>query len=214
MAKSWSHRFVRHLIRPLAGTSITPNHITALRAITGAMACLAFAWGTRRMVVWGGVVWVLSALLDRADGELARLSNTSSLVGQLYDYFVDICVNVTMFVAVGIGLRHGPFGIWAIMLGSLCGACLFLCLFWSEEIERNLEPGAIVLGGAGGFDPDDLFYLIGPFAWAGAFPLMLLSGIVVLAPAAAVIGIWYWHVRRRARLRLRPRHSDTQTRNV
>jgi len=80
----------------------------------------------------------------------------------------------------------------------------------SEEIEGKLEPGAVVLGGIRGFDPDDLFYLIGPLAWVGAFPFVLLSGSIVLVPTAAVIGIWLW----RARLRSRTRHSNTQTRNV
>jgi len=65
-------------------------------------------------------------------------------------------------------------------------------------------------GGIRGFDPDDLFYLIGPLAWVGAFPFVLLSGSIVLVPTAAVIGIWLW----RARLRSRTRHSNTQTRNV
>ena len=152
MANSWSHYLARQLVRPLVGTSITPNHMTTLRAVTGAVACLGFAWGTRHAVFWGGVVWVLSALLDRADGELARLTNQSSPAGHRYDYFVDICVNVAMFAAIGVGLRHGPFGLWSVALGILCSVCLFLCLFWSEEIEHKLEPGAVVVRGVGGFD--------------------------------------------------------------
>jgi len=214
MAKTWSHYLARRLIRPLAGTPITPNHMTTLRAITGAAACLGFAWGTRHAVIWGGLIWMLSALLDRADGELARLTNQTSPAGHAYDYSVDLCVNVTMFAAIGIGLRHGPFGSWSIALGFLCSGCLFLCLFWSEEIERKLEPGAVVLGGIRGFDPDDLFYLIGPLAWVGAFPFVLLSGSIVLVPAAAVIGIWLWRARQRARIRSATQHSNTQTRNV
>jgi archaetidylinositol phosphate synthase len=208
MAKTWSHYLARQLVRPLVGRPITPNHLTTLRAFTGAAACLGFAWGTRQAIIWGGMVWMLSALLDRADGELARLTNQSSPAGHRYDYSVDICVNVAMFAAIGIGLRHGPFGLWSIALGFLCSVCLFLCLFWSEEIEGKLEPGVVVLGGVGSFDPDDLFYLIGPLAWIGAFPFVLLVGSIVLVPAATVIGIWLW------RARSGTRHRNAQTRNV
>jgi archaetidylinositol phosphate synthase len=175
------------------------------------MACLGFAWGSRNAVIWGGVLWTISALLDRADGELARLAGLSSATGHLYDVTADIGVNAALFASAGIGLRHGPLGPWAILPGLLCSACLALCLYWSEEIESKLEPGAIVLGGAGGFDPDDLFYLIGPLAWLGALPFVLVSGAIVLVPAAIGIGIWA----SRARKRARPAERDAaQTRNV
>jgi archaetidylinositol phosphate synthase len=210
MERSWCHCLARWLVRPLVGTPITPNHITALRAITGALACTAFAWGNRRAIIWGGAVWVLSALLDRADGELARLTQQSSPSGHFYDYVIDMCVNASMFVAVGIGQRHSWLGLSAVMLGLLCGITLFLCLYWSEEIESKLDPGAVVLGGGGGFDPDDLFYLIGPLAWIGAFPLMLVSGSIVLVPAAVLIGTWFW----RAGSNPRVAGNKAQTRNV
>jgi hypothetical protein len=83
-------------------------------------------------------------------------------------------------------------------LGLLCGACLALCLCWSEEIETRLLPGSVVLGGIGGFDPDDLFYLIAPFAWAGALSIVLVSGCVVLGAATLGIGIRFARARRRA----------------
>ncbi|MBV8522775.1 MAG: CDP-alcohol phosphatidyltransferase family protein [Acetobacteraceae bacterium] len=210
---SWSHRLVRPFVRPLARTAVTPNQLTCLRAITGVLACLCFAWGSRDGQVWGGVIWLLSALLDRADGELARIANRSSPAGHRYDYAVDMSLNASMFAAVGVGLRHSSLGLWAILLGLVCCVCLFLCLYWSEEIENTLEPGAVVLGGAGGFDPDDLFYLIGPLACAGLLRFVLLAGSIVLVPAAAVIGAWFWRARREVRFNRRLRVNG-QTRNV
>ena len=198
MAKSWSHHLARALIRPLAVTAVTPNHLTTLRALSGAAACLGFAWGDQRAAIWGGVAWILSALLDRADGELARLTGQTSAAGQRYDFVADTTVNAAMFVAVGVGLRHGVLGPWSVALGLLCGACLALCLYWSEEIETRLLPGSVVLGGIGGFDPDDLFYLIAAFAWAGVLSFVLMSGSVVLVAATLFIGIDFARVRRRA----------------
>lgn len=214
MERSWCHHLARWLVRPLVGTPITANHITALRAITGALACLAFAWGSSRAIAWGGVMWMLSALLDRADGELARLAQQTSPSGHFYDYVIDTSVNVCMFVGMGIGQRHSWLGGWAAMLGLLCGMCLFLCLFWSEEIESKLEPGAVVLGGTAGFDPDDLFYLIGPLAWVGVFPFVLVSGSILLVPATVVIGIWFWRAQRRTRFKPAIARSNAQTRKV
>jgi archaetidylinositol phosphate synthase len=146
---------------------------------------------------------MISALLDRADGELARLSNRTSAKGHLFDRHADIGVSTAMFLAVGVGLREGAFGYWAIALGVVCGVSMLLCARWSDNIEDELEPGAVVMGGGGGFDPDDLFYLIGPFAWAGVLDFMLASGAVVLPLATTAIGVWRWRAAGRARQVLR-----------
>lgn len=213
---SWTHRGVRPFARLLIGTPVTPNQLTWLRVITGGVACLCFACGVRGAEIAGGVVWVFSALLDRADGELARLSHRTSAAGHRFDMLADIGVNTALFIAVGIGLRAGPFGYWSIALGTLCGVCMFFCLRWVEEIEVEFEPGATVLAGAGGFDPDDMFYLIGPLAWAGALNFVLTAGTLVLVPATIAVGLWRWRAARRARPAFRRPPADTgrQTRNV
>ena len=197
-ADSWSHRLVRPFARRLIGTRVTPDHLTWLRVVTGGLACACFAYGSRGAQIVGGVVWTISALLDRADGELARLSNRTSAKGHRFDMRADTGVNSAMFLAVGIGLRDGVFGYWAIALGLLCSLGMLLCLLWCDEIEDELEPGAIVLGGAGGFDPDDLFYVVGPFAWVGILDFLLGSGAVVIPLATIAIGIWRWQAARRA----------------
>ena len=206
-ANSWSHRLVRPFARRLIGTPITPDHLTWLRIITGGIACVCFASTLRWMQIAGGFVWVISALLDRADGELARLSERTSARGHRFDMNADTGVNTAMFLAVGVGLRNGAFGMWSIALGALCSASMFLCARWSEEIEAELEPGAVVLDGAGGFDPDDMFYLIAPFAWLGVLDFMLACAAVVLPLGTAFIGVWRWRAARDAG------GSDGQTRS-
>ena len=66
---SWTHRLARPLVRPLVGTRVTPNHLTTLRLLTGLGACAALAVGDRGLEIWGGWLWLASALRDRADGE-------------------------------------------------------------------------------------------------------------------------------------------------
>src|SRR4051812_29933649 len=113
---SWSHRLVRPLVRPLIGTRITPDRLTWLRIVTGGIACACFAYGLRSAEIAGGLMWIISALLDRADGELARLSNCTSARGHRFDMMADTGVNTAMFLAIGIGLRHSEFGYWTIAL--------------------------------------------------------------------------------------------------
>ena len=89
---SWTHRLSRLLVRPLVGTPVTPNHLTTLRLATGLAACASFAVGDDTWTLWGGVLWLVSCLLDRADGELARMDGLSSPWGHRYDYYCDVAV--------------------------------------------------------------------------------------------------------------------------
>ena len=63
----WDQRLARALIRPLAGSPVTPNHITALSLIAGLAGALLFAQGGTAMH-WGALLFILSTLLDHADG--------------------------------------------------------------------------------------------------------------------------------------------------
>ena len=65
------HAVARWCILPLVKTSIMPNHITHLRLLTGIGAAVAFGVGNYFCSAWGGAIFFISAMLDRADGELA-----------------------------------------------------------------------------------------------------------------------------------------------
>ncbi len=82
---SWTHKVARVCILPLVNTPVTPNHLTTLRLITGVAACALFAIGTTDWNLYGGLMWLLSGFLDRADGELARVSGKTSAWGHQYD---------------------------------------------------------------------------------------------------------------------------------
>jgi phosphatidylglycerophosphate synthase len=191
---SWTHRIARVLVRPLVGGPVTPNHLTTLRLLTGLAACTAFAAGTRDYEIWGGGLWVLSAFLDRADGELARLANAQSEWGHRYDYASDVAVTALFFIAVGFGLRHGGLGPWAVLLGLVAGLSVALASTLSEALEQRAGTGEKAYEGAGGFDFDDILYLFGPLAWLSLLP-PLLVGAAVGGPFFAV---WTWLRLRRA----------------
>jgi archaetidylinositol phosphate synthase len=175
---SWTHRLTRIMVRPLIGTRVTPNHLTTGRLITGLASCAAFAVGDASWTVWGGVIWLLSCLLDRADGELARLGGLSSPFGHIYDYYCDITVNALLFLCIGIGLRTGDLGWIAPLLGVLASAGVLAASILSERLESAgaVETKAYV--GILGFDFDDTLYLFAPAAWFGLFPYILVGAAI------------------------------------
>lgn len=177
------------MVRPLVGGPITPNHLTTARLVTGVAACSAFAFGTASGNLWGGVLWILSALLDRADGELARLGGTTSPSGHTYDYACDVAVNGLFFLGIGIGLRHGVLGPWTIAMGALAGATIVAASILSELLEKQRADGVKAYAGYGGFDFDDVLYLFAPVAWLDwLFPLLI--GAAIGGPVFALL-TWY-----------------------
>jgi archaetidylinositol phosphate synthase len=191
---SWTHRLARIVVRPMVGSGVTPNHLTSLRLVTGLLACATLLPGEHSWDMWAGWLWLVSAFLDRADGELARIGGMSSPAGHAYDYFTDNVVNSGFFVALGIGLRQGALGEAAIALGLWTGAALFLCGYWSEELEWYEGPGAKAYSGVGGFDPDDLLYLLAPILWLGGNAPLLVAACLGATFMTLLTG---WRLRRR-----------------
>jgi archaetidylinositol phosphate synthase len=187
---SWTHRLTRMMVRPLVGTRVTPNHLTTARLVTGLASCAAFAVGDAQWTVWGGVIWLVSCLLDRADGELARLGNSSSPFGHLYDTICDLAVNALMFLAIGIGLRTSWLGEAGPLLGIVASAGVLVASILSTKLEAAGAPGAEVKTkayvGILGFDFDDALYLFAPAAWFGLFPYILI-GAAIGGPFFAVL---------------------------
>lgn len=193
---SWTHLLARVLVRPLLGTAVTPNHLTTLRLVTGLAACAAFMLGSTAGMWWGGGLWLFSAFLDRADGELARLGNMMSAAGHRYDYYADVTVNSLFFVSIGIGLHQSWLGTWSIVLGAVSGVAMLLCGVFCHWFETASEPGTKAYIGRWGFDPDDGMYLMAPFAWLGWLPQILIGASIGTTLMMVIIAVRLWHQRR------------------
>jgi len=185
---SWTHKLARVMVKPLLATSVTPNHLTTCRLLTGLAACVSFALGTRMGDVWGGCLWILSAFLDRADGELARLSGRISANGHLYDFTCDVIINGLVFICIGIGLREEGFGKAYILMGLCAGITVSIASLLSERLESMNTFSHRAYEGAAGFDFDDVLYIFGPVAWFG-WLYVLLIGAAFGGPAFV---IWTW----------------------
>lgn len=187
---SWTHKLARVCILPLVKTPVTPNHLTTVRLITGIAACGSFAVGDRQWEIWGGWLWLVSAFLDRADGELARVSGKISLGGHKYDMFCDITVAALFFLGAGIGLRHGELGNWAILAGIIGALGVFAAELFAEIIDQmQKDTGEKAYPGFAGFDFDDVLYLFAPVIWLG-WQMPFVVGASLGAPAFAIL-TWY-----------------------
>ena len=187
---SWTHKIARRCILPLVGTPVTPNHLTTLRLLTGIAACASFAVGDRTWDIWGGWLWLLSAFLDRADGELARVSGKTSPWGHAYDCATDIAVTSLFFLGAGIGLRESGAGGWAVVAGLAGALGVLAAELLAERIDRmKKDTGEKAYAGFAGFDFDDVLYLFAPVVWLG-WQLPFVLGAAVGAPAFALL-TWY-----------------------
>lgn len=191
---TWAHIPARWLVRPLVGTGVTASHVTWARIATGVAACAALALGTPAGIWLGGGLWLVSTLLDRADGELARLTGTSSEAGRRLDFYADAVVNPLFFLAAGFALQGGWLGAWAIPLGVLSYVAVFACVWWSEVLERRQGGATRVYGGRWGFDPDDALYLLGPLAWLDWLAPVLIGASVGATALMVVTGVRLWRL--------------------
>lgn len=187
---TWIHKIARAtIVRPLTRTSVTPNQVTTVRIVAGIAAAMSLAYGGPEWPTYGAVLFILSMLLDRADGDLARLTGRTSPGGHTYDLFADAFCNALIFVGLGIGLRGGDFGLWAIPMGLLAGGAVATILMLVIRIENLQGARAAEIGGIFGFDPDDAMLAV-PVAILLGWSDQLLLAAAIGAPAFAVLFIF------------------------
>lgn len=192
---TWIHRIAHAVVaRPLATTSVSPNQLTTARLATGLASAAAIGTGLPLWQDIGAGIFVVSMILDRADGDLARLTGKTSAAGHRYDLIADGVANAVIFFGLGFGLRDGAFGLLAIPMGLAAGIAVAAILRMAMWAEEHKGARAAELPAFAGFDVDDLMVLVPLAVWFGELEL-LLKAAAVGAPLFAVF--FYWHVRRR-----------------
>lgn len=123
----------RRLSRPVSrlavGAGFSPNAITLASGVVGLASVAAFAHGDIPSVVAGFLLYVAAVVLDHADGEVARLTLTESLLGEWLDIIVDTIIHGTMLLALGVacfrvtggGLAAGIIGAVAVIVSGMLG---------------------------------------------------------------------------------------------
>jgi phosphatidylglycerophosphate synthase len=184
------HDLVRPAVRAVAAhTRLTPNHVTTLRLATGLAAAMTFAQGTHGWAaIIGGFIFLLSMLLDRADGELARHTNQMSLAGHRYDLVSDCIVGISTFIGIGIGVIYTA-GLNALWLGALAGLGIGALFLELNALKLGSVRGHDLFGGRIRVDPDDAMIIVPVLVWCDLTVPMLIVAALVTPLAALGLGV-------------------------
>src|SRR5262249_4203051 len=142
----------------------------------------AFLPGTYGWSNLAALLLIVSNFLDHTDGELARISGRSSRLGHVYDLASDAVVTVLLFVAMGAGIAARPaiaLPVAPVLLGAVAGGAIALIFYLRMRIENLAGKAANQQGSLGGFETEDVLYLL---------PLVTLCNGVLPFLVAAAIG--------------------------
>ena len=144
--------FARHFDRVLSSRlspilvrrGITPNAITLVATAVGLAAALCLAGLSQGLQLLGALLFIASTILDGCDGEVARLSFTSSDFGRRLDLIGDNLVNACVFIAIGWGAVRADEGstmttlVWVTLAGfALATAAGFAFSRWLARSGRG-----------------------------------------------------------------------------
>ena len=175
------HRTLAYLfVRSIYRTRITPNMITLSTVVIGFVAGCAFIWGTPTAMFAGGVCLWAAAILDGADGILARAKNLQSEFGRALDGSADLLVAVfTVFPAFyHIWVTyHNPYHL-ILMVPALGLTVVHLAVydFYKESYLRGTRPGQ----GGEGRDADKIAEVVE--AARGQGPIIQMAMKYILVP--------------------------------
>jgi archaetidylinositol phosphate synthase len=186
--RPWDARLARRLVTPLKDSWVTPNHLTTVRLGVGLAAAAAFVPGTYGWSNLAALLLILSNFLDHTDGELARMTGKSSRIGHIYDLASDAAVTILLFVAIDVGVDAFPNSaapIPAVALGLIAGCAVALVFFLRMRIEDMAGKAAIQQAARGGFELEDVLYLLPLVALSDAVTPFLIAA-ALCAPLFAV----------------------------
>jgi phosphatidylglycerophosphate synthase len=145
---------------------------------------------------------VLSNFADHTDGELARVAGKGSRIGHLYDLASDAAVTILLFIGIGIGVgtRSGAALLFPpLMLGVAAGCAITLIFLLRMRIEDLVGKAATRQASLGGFETEDVLYLL-PFVTLCNAVTPFLMAAAICAPLFAIwVVIDYLRVMRRVR---------------
>lgn len=112
---------------------MTPNFVSILSLIAGFIGGVLFYWNDFWLNLAGVLLIILSMIWDCTDGQLARLTHKTSVIGRLLDGIATVACYVAAYIALGLRMQHEciPFTdtlwggwVWAMIvpIGLICHA--------------------------------------------------------------------------------------------
>lgn len=177
-----NHRRNEETLLPTLGYG---NAITIFRGIlTSLLAGFLFIPEPATVLAWlPALLYTIAAISDYFDGLVARLTNHSTMLGELLDMEFD---GLGLLIAIGVAIRYGQLPFWYLLLGL--GRQLFILGIWMRH-RRGLstfdltpsENRRIIAGFQMGFISVILWPILTP-------PLTTMACILFSLPLAASFG--------------------------
>lgn len=114
------HPIASHLTILLASLRVTPNAVSLAGMACGIIAGIAYAHVSDSSYIIIGFVMMLAwHVLDGADGQLARMTNTQSQSGKVLDGICDYVTFIAVYAGLALALsaRHGDW-VWLLVIVS------------------------------------------------------------------------------------------------
>lgn len=211
----WVNRPWGRRLAALAYTAgLTPNQVTGLSAIASLGGVLLIGWPRPSVPVAVLITFLLllGYALDSADGQLARLTSTSSPAGEWLDHMVDTAKPVLVHGAVLVSwLRFGDTDSWWWALVPLAFILVWMMAFFGWQLAELLKKRAGVSPSPPTTAPVLRSLLRAPSDW-GVVCLVFLAWSTPVFPAAyallmlanaaitfAAVPVWYRQVAAAAR---------------
>jgi len=117
------------LVKTIYKLPVTPNQVSLLSMLIGLFAAWQFSVGTSDALILGGLLFLLSNILDCADGQLARLQKSGTLLGRVIDGVADYIVGVAIFVGIGFGITSSGNSLWLMVIFAGISSALHAMFF-------------------------------------------------------------------------------------
>ena len=209
----------RWATRACVRTGITPNQVTAASLVLVIVAGVLFARGE---FGWGLLAGWIMTFLDTVDGKLARVTVTSTRLGNIFDHGIDLVHPPLWYLAWGIGLAPlaAVAGVPLLLLyvaifagyvgGRLCEGAFqrWIASFsiftwrpfdsWFRLIVARRNPNMLMLTASLAIGRPDLG-LLAVAAWTALSTAILLLRVLVAAQARrkhGTLGSWLTEIGR------------------
>jgi phosphatidylglycerophosphate synthase len=133
-----------HLTACLHSLRFSPDLVTVLWILTLFLASILFSFGTTISNVIGGIFIIWYYILDCVDGELARLSGTSSKIGSQLEQVGHWVTQGTLIIGITHGISsESHVSIWLIGSAALLGDYTFHFTYFTINVafDRKLNYG-------------------------------------------------------------------------
>ena len=128
-----------HVARACARAGIRPNPVTVFSMALGIAAAVAFATGERAGYVAGAVIAYFAFFFDCVDGQLARLTQTFSVLGAWLDAMFDRAKEYVVYAGLAIGA--GTETDWVLACAAIALQTTRHAIDYSAPPTRRPAPG-------------------------------------------------------------------------